>query len=301
MCISRIYSTFESLKSCMDMRVCTLAVTGFERSSKLYGTAEWEQIQLHYSVYFRQARSPLDIVWTSTFYTWLYSHRFMSIVSVLYIQSFASWYSLGKKINVQLNLNSAVGALPVSRRVKISKSREHFSSSPPESFKDEWCTENHTNTLEHVMLQCLPQWDQSDALHVPSSQDEVYEVQVPKSYLYTLKASAKPLGCISAVIFCPYRQNALSSLGWGLSRWHSIIWCPLSLAKLTFVQISLDLRGWCNPWFHVPALPRIQEFHIVSSQRKDWHMNIYEHPWHAISFWTNIGAKCRQVDLSASE
>lgn len=62
---------------------------------------------------------------------------------------------------------------------------------------------SHTNTLEHVMLQCLPQWDQSDALHVPSSQDEVYEVQVPKSYLYTLKASAKPLGCISAVSY-PY-------------------------------------------------------------------------------------------------
>lgn len=136
----------------MDMRVCTLAVTGFERSSKLSGTAEWEQIQLHYSVYFRQARSPLDIVWTSTFYTWLYSHRFMSIVSVLYIQSFASWYSLGKKINVQLNLNSALGALPVSRRVKISKSREHFSSSPPESFKGEWCTENHTQT--HLSMSC---------------------------------------------------------------------------------------------------------------------------------------------------
>ena len=39
------------------------------------------------------------------------------------------------------------------------------------------------------MVQCLPQWDQSDALHVPSSQDEVYEVQVPKSCLHTLKAS----------------------------------------------------------------------------------------------------------------
>ena len=63
------------------------------------------------------------------------------------------------------------------------------------------------------MLQCLPQWDQSDVLHVPSSQDEVYEVQVPKSYLHMLKASAKPLGCISAVsICCPYRQNALSAL-----------------------------------------------------------------------------------------
>ena len=171
-------------------------------------------------------------------------------------------YKLVEKISFQLYLNSALGE-PFSRRVKISKSHEHSSSSPPGTE-----TIRNCNIWKILSTSGLPEEilrpTHNLCLVGPARCDTCVEVSRWStrgtgtwqflSVLTSWLSESVCLDCLHCSYHCLQEVFLSASLiqfvlRWGLHRWKPILRYSLRLAKLTLKNVSFYLESWRDPWW----------------------------------------------------
>ena len=153
---------------------------------------------------------------------------------------------------------------PFSRRVKISKSHEHSSSSPPG-------TETATKKIyEDLAVYIWSTWgdlaaiDAQSASVGPARCDTCAEVSRWStrgigtwqflSVLTSWLSESVCLDCLHCSCHCLQEVFLSASLiqfvlRWGLHRWKPILRYSLRLAKLTLKNVSFYLESWRDPWW----------------------------------------------------